>query len=67
MIIDQMAEAIRNQVKRGILISDHLIERALDISFQGLTMQDKAVFVEIARMIAKKMLVEDDHFHLEFN
>ena len=65
-IINQIADAIRNQISQDIFISDHLKERALDISFQGLTPHEKLLFEELARPKLKDLLVEDDHFHLEF-
>lgn len=58
-----MAETIRNQMKRGVFISNHLLSNALDIR---LTANAKAL-KEAVKKVGGRVVLEANHYHLELH
>lgn len=68
VIVTQLANAIRAQVKRGIFISAHLKAGAADVRSTSMTPTDKRAFIEAARDVGGfDIMLESTppHFHLQ--
>ena len=65
-IVTNLTIEIERQVAQNVFISRHLIRSALDVSFRGITDIERVTFFSIANAVADKVLIERDHFHLEF-
>ena len=65
-IIDAGVHVIRAQMKRGVFISKHLLDDAVDIRSRNLTRRQKALFRRLARDVGFRVLLETrpPHFHL---
>lgn len=61
-----MTKIIRNQIKRGVKISDHLLEKAFDIRSRGKEAAILSILREIVRNMGGRVVVEKDHYHVEF-
>lgn len=65
-IIASMAKVIGAQVSAGTFVSLHLDRRGIDVSKRGINPAHYGLFVQIAKGIAREVLVESDHWHLAF-
>lgn len=66
-IVDEMAAAIRAQIKRGIFISAHLRAGAADIRSTDMSAADKRRFIEASEVGGVSVMLEatPPHFHLQ--
>lgn len=60
-----IAGVIQAQVARGVYLSSHLTSRALDIRIIDMDAKKRAVFREEAGKLARRVVEEGDHWHLE--
>ncbi len=66
-IVEDMAAAIRGQVKKGVFISAHLRAGAADVRSTDMTTTDKRRFVEATEVGGLSVMLEatPPHFHLQ--
>lgn len=68
-IDEDLAEAIEAQVRRGVFISAHLRDGAVDVRSRGMSEHDKRAFLEgVAKAGGMEVIAESapPHFHLQF-
>lgn len=61
--VEAMTKVIQEQVGRGIYISEHLLRNAFDIRLSGANL---SVLRSVVRNMGGRLLVEPDHYHVEF-
>ncbi|HEX9959908.1 MAG TPA: hypothetical protein VGB00_03190, partial [Pyrinomonadaceae bacterium] len=61
-----MTKILQAQVRRKKIISRHMLERAFDIRSRGKEAASLAVLREIVQAMRGKVVVEKDHYHVEF-
>jgi hypothetical protein len=69
-VTSELAAAIRRQMDRGIFISAHLAERAVDVRNRDMTAVERRVFVEEVSKAGGVRLLEErvpPHFHLQLD
>jgi hypothetical protein len=66
VVIDAGAKVIREQMARGVFISKHLLDDAVDIRSRNLNRRQKSLFRRLARELGFRVLLETrpPHFHL---
>jgi hypothetical protein len=64
--VREMAEVIKSQMKRRIIISPHIREKALDIRSRGKEAANLAVLKKIVQGMRGQVLAEKDHYHVQF-
>jgi hypothetical protein len=65
--IGEIAKVLTDQVKRGDYLSDHMIDRAIDISRRGLTSAQEQEILRRARAMGAVAKIEDKfHIHIQF-
>lgn len=67
-IIDEMRIAIEEQMFRGVFISKHLTNLAVDVRSRILTAAQQNLFMAVARRHVESIILEKKppHFHLQF-
>lgn len=58
-----MTAVIQAQIKRGVYISNHMLERAFDIRLSSAKL---ALLREVARSLGGTVVLERDHYHVGF-
>lgn len=64
--VSEMAKIIISQIKRKIIISPHIREKAFDIRSRGREAADLSVLMKIVSDMRGEVVVEKDHYHVEF-
>jgi hypothetical protein len=66
-IVDEMTDAIRAQIKKGVFISAHLRAGAADVRSTDMTTSEKHRFVEATEVGGLSVMLESTppHFHLQ--
>lgn len=61
-----MTRVIEAQIRRGVYISRHMLGRAFDIRSKGPNGAKLSVLQEVAQSMGGRVLVEKNHYHVEF-
>jgi hypothetical protein len=62
--IRAMTEVIRSQIRRGTIISEHLLDIAVDVRSRAPDGARLSILREIVRSVGGIVLVEKDHYHV---
>ena len=65
-IIDRMAGVLQRQVDRGVLISRHMSDRAVDVRMPPAASRQAVVDAIRDNPAVQSVGVEDDHLHIQF-
>ncbi len=64
-IVDRMANVLQRQVDRGVLISRHMSDRALDIRMPPAASRQAVVAAIRDNPLVQSVGIEDDHLHVQ--
>ncbi|MET3722330.1 hypothetical protein [Sphingomonas trueperi] len=64
-IVDRMAKVLQRQVDRGVLISRHMSDRALDIRMPPAASRQAVVAAIRDNPLVQSVGIEDDHLHVQ--
>ena len=65
-IVKEIGVAIQNQVNKNVFISRHLRNKGVDVRFSDMKSAERLTFKKIVIKNGGDPLIEDDHFHLQF-
>jgi hypothetical protein len=65
-IVQDITPVIQNQINNNIFLSRHLRNRGADVRFYDMSGKEKAVFLQIAKKYGGAVVIEDDHYHMQF-
>jgi len=65
-IVDRMSDVLQSQADRGVLISRHMSDRAIDIRMPPAASRDEVLTAIRDNPSVQSVGVEDDHLHIQF-